>query len=226
MPVRERDLHVPKRDRTAFSALISYDADRLGVLLEALENLTPTRSVRNSVRQVADRARLPETEVHQILTVLVSLFTLMDDRAISREKLPDKVLTALEADSEIELPEAKKGPLRDFLSKVLNLAGTLGVTAKSWNIVRDSERMYCHSRILTDIRPVFVPETEKPGASIVIHNLKIAYHEGDDLREFFIALDGEDLYELRRVVDRAIRKEENLRQETAKTSLSLLEEGD
>jgi len=41
--------------------------------------------------------------------------------------------------------------------------------------------------------------------------LKLAYHEGDDSKEFFVALDTEDLRHLRDLIDRAITKESFLK---------------
>jgi hypothetical protein len=47
---------------------------------------------------------------------------------------------------------------------------------------------------------------------VVLHTLKLVYHEGPKRHEeFFVALDGDDLRTLRKLIDRAEAKAETLR---------------
>ena len=64
---------------------------------------------------------------------------------------------------------------------------------------------------MTDMRPVFGSD-EKPAGAVVVHTLKLTYHEGPkrSLREFFVAMNRDDLDELREVLDRALRKQSEL----------------
>jgi len=58
-------------------------------------------------------------------------------------------------------------------------------------------------RILTDARPIFGNNIEKPPEAIaIIHTLKIAYHRSGRLEEQFFAFDEHDLKELRSAVER------------------------
>lgn len=218
------DFHIPEKHRLAFLALLSYDADRLDALVATLEKASPTLFLRSIAQQVADRASIPPDEALQILRALTGLFSFKEHFEIPETELPGEILAALEADPQIDVPETKKDLLGGFLAKVLTLTHTLGVTAKALSVASDFEHTYCSSRILTDMRPVFVPDTEDPAALVVIHNLKIAYHEGQDIREFFISLSEKELRELRNVVERAIRKESTLKSYARNTGLYLLEE--
>ena len=38
---------------------------------------------------------------------------------------------------------------------------------------------------MTDIRSIFIPDSDQPAAAVICHSLKLAYHEGGDLKEFF-----------------------------------------
>jgi hypothetical protein len=129
------DLRIPKGHRSAFATLLTYDRERLDALFSALRELTPTLFVQNSARALAKRVGIPEKDALQLLTVLASLFSLRDQPGISEAELPDKLLSALEEEPEIGLTEPKKAPLRGFLSQVLSLGKSLGVTAKPGLVV-------------------------------------------------------------------------------------------
>jgi hypothetical protein len=69
--------------------------------------------------------------------------------------------------------------------------------------------MFCTTRILTDIRPVYDDGAKgPPSGAIITHTLKLSVHEGDggDLREIYVVMGSDDLSELRIVLDRAIDK--------------------
>ena len=49
-----------------------------------------------------------------------------------------------------------------------------------------------------------------PNAAVVVHTLKLMYHSGDEHDEFFIALDINDVRELRELLNRAEKKDQVL----------------
>lgn len=88
----------------------------------------------------------------------------------------------------------------------------------------DYDRVFRDARILTDIRPVFgMDPTAGPLAGIVIHTLRIDYHEAGDHPSFHVALDTGDLRRPWELVERAIKKEASLKTEIEKTSMKYLE---
>lgn len=70
---------------------------------------------------------------------------------------------------------------------------------------------FCGARILTDIRPLFAPDLKAaPTAALVVHTLRISYHQGSELKQFYVAMDSEDIQALKNTLDRAESKAENL----------------
>jgi hypothetical protein len=73
------------------------------------------------------------------------------------------------------------------------------------------ENVYYKSRTITDIRPVFSTEIDSVEAALIIHTLRIHYHIGAAHKDFYVALDTNDLQQLIDVLERAKVKAEKLK---------------
>lgn len=217
------ELRIPDSQRPAFQALLGYDRTTLAALKDAFGTLRPAVFIRDSAAQVAESTGLGEAEVVSILLMVSSLFALREQPDMGVDPLVDQLTEAIKADSELPAAAPQVDAVALFLRTVLALDDTLGVTSKAWTVARDFERIYCFSRILTDIRTVFRPNSDAPAAAVVVHNLKLAYHEGDQLNEFFVGMTSKDLEKLKKVIERAERKEANLRESLKSSQLPLLE---
>ena len=110
----------------------------------------------------------------------------------------------------LKIPAGRREDLRQRLAKLLGYENSLGVTSKALDVMTEHERILCGARIVTDIRPVFGRPTDKPTAAVIVHNLKISYHQDDEHREFYVALDTEDVVRLRTLLERAEMKAQSL----------------
>jgi hypothetical protein len=136
-----------------------------------------------------------------------SIFSLREEPSVGFSILIRDVLAAAEADEELNISGERRDRPAGLLKEVLTLQDTLGVSSKAWSVGWDSERTYCFSRVLTDLRPVFKPNSEEAAVFVLMHNLKIAFHEGRETKEFFVSLTSKDLQKLLEVLQRAERKE-------------------
>jgi len=68
-------------------------------------------------------------------------------------------------------------------------------------------------RILTDVRPVFEPSAPEaaPAGAVIVHTLKISYRGDNSAKDFFVALDSEDVRQLTEQLERARSKAESLK---------------
>lgn len=151
----------------------------------------------------------------KISEALVSMYLAQSRRDTPLEEFADHVADALET-----LPDPKLrmvlGERESFIEKLQILLGAevFGVISKIDDLRNESERVFCHARIVTDLRPVFGSDVQKgPMAVLVTHSLKIAYHgpgrNGD--HDFYVSLDAGDLSELKDVILRAEAKAKTLR---------------
>lgn len=89
----------------------------------------------------------------------------------------------------------------------------MGTAAKAGYILTQHERIFVGARILTDLRPIFHQNvSEKPGAAVIIHMLKIMQRDNHkNYQDQYFALDSNDIRSLKALIDRALKKEESLR---------------
>jgi hypothetical protein len=124
---------------------------------------------------------------------------------------------------ELDLKGSERDAFAKFVGDLLAMDRSLGTIAKGRDLLTENQRCYCQARIVTDVRPIFAADAGSgPQASVVVHMLKISYHEGRDLKDFFVALDSDDVKELRLILDRSLSKAEALRQTLAKTGMPCL----
>lgn len=101
--------------------------------------------------------------------------------------------------------------LQSRLADVIGQIKSINIVAKAFGIFIEHCRTFSTAKILTDIRPVFTDDAKTIQAATIIHNLVISYVEGGEKKDFHVALDTEDISELRRTVDRADIKSETTR---------------
>ncbi len=110
------------------------------------------------------------------------------------------------------------------MSRLLRFEQPLGIAAKGLDLWVAHEHTLHALRIVTDVRPVFKADLERPGGAVIIHKLNLTYHDGDELREFFVAMDSADIRRLRTLLDRAERKAASLTSLLEASSVPLLGE--
>jgi len=113
--------------------------------------------------------------------------------------------------------------LRDRLASLLSLR-CFDIGGKALDLLFETERHLSDTRIISDLRPVFAETaSDVPQTSLLVHTLKIEYHEGDDHGQFFASLDMADLRKLRDVVERAMEKDATLRKALGGAGIQIIE---
>lgn len=80
-------------------------------------------------------------------------------------------------------------------------------------------------RVLTDIRPIFTDDSNvKINGQIILHNLKISYQEGDDIKEIFFAIDNNDIKKIKEQAERAEKKENEIKKFIGTTQYPIFEQ--
>jgi len=153
-------------------------------------------------------------DLKRVGEALVALYTVKSMRDVSVEEFSDYVCDSMESldQEELRLPHAEREQFKARLITLLS-ADVFGIASKVLDLRTDDERVFCHARILTDLRPVFGSQIEDgPKGMVVVHLLKLGYHAGSaDHHEFFVSLDSDDLQTLRKVIDRAEAKARSLK---------------
>lgn len=216
-------LNVPTRYRKGILALLSLDRSAFDHLVTALERQPGT---------AAEPLRLSDVAIHgleraaseEILLATISLY-----RAWASAPGDMTVEAFVEDVSEAVAtfdPAGESSEGKDRLHKILGIE-PLAASSKALAVLIDNEHDFTDAKILTDIRYAFRPDPDaKPYGAVIVHMLKLTYHEEAEHKNLYFALDSADLKRLRATIDRAEKKEKHLRKQLEITQIHYFGKGD
>jgi len=149
---------------------------------------------------------LKPDDLKAILKTIVMLYAVKRGRRRSAEQLSEDIKETIEAESPEEFPSATSTIVKERLQKLLLIEKALHLTAKSLNVLTDQDHIFCGVKVLSDVRPVFNDAADSLAAAMIIHNLKISYHHEGRHKEFFAAMNMEDVRKIKEAMERAEKK--------------------
>jgi len=154
---------------------------------------------------------IPPVELREIIYAALSLASGRIHTELDMQTFIKDAIQALEQSSEAKGLTLDKLVLTERLEQLLGCE-VIAISTKASALFFSYERHATGCQILTDVRPVFGDDpTSAPLAAIIVHSLKIQYHEDQDTaREFYVSIDAGDLKALRDASDRALAKAESL----------------
>jgi hypothetical protein len=205
-------LEISKEDTGSIVAIRTLAPAALEKLVTALKTAQPVSDPREMAAKIAGQVpSIPVTQLSHVLETLYMLYYIRELSGVKPAKFLDDLLDGIRGNPNLTLSTKDLPKLRSVLQKLLSIE-TLYTISKAARLQRDGERLYCQSKIASDILPVFGSDPSvAPVGAVLNHTLRIGYHEGGDHKEFHIVLDFEDLNELREVVQRALEKDKTLR---------------
>jgi hypothetical protein len=201
---------IPDDARDAVKNFIELPDGAAQKFVAALKDCSPTLMVTDLAAVVAKSSGLSEGDARKFLRMLGSMSR---SRAGSGQTIEQFVsgLRATLAEQRILDPETLE---RQWLRVSKHIAAALRlkaieISSKALSVLTSNERVLCHTRILSDIRPVFADDDLEPSACLILHQLKIVYHVNEDYEtttDMYVTLEHTDLERLKSVVDRALKK--------------------
>ena len=216
-----RRLVVPENHQGPLQELINSSEPDFEALRKALLAAPMTLQRERLAASVSDAV---EWDVFDIVMTLCAMSAVWDE-GLTRDEFVGEIVTAMQSLPENAWSSDVAPKAKQRLEQVL-LIDSIGVAGKGASVAADHQRLYCHARIMTDIRPVFRRDLSTPPAgAILTHMLRISFHEEDlgKSKEFYVALSSTSLRELRDLLDRAEEKEKNLRRQLEESKIPFLE---
>lgn len=205
-------LEIPERRKKGFEYFIALEDELRNKLISELNNIPIELSLEEIVEELSKKLNLNKNELFEIIKTFFSLFFVNESYEIDLNTFIDDITEALE-----ETKEKKLKPDENFnnqLKKLLSSKGSFYVVFKANRLISEREKLLVNTRILTDVRPVFNEEKDcKIESFLVIHNLKIEYHERDEHKEIYFALDNNDLKRLKEFIEKAEEKEKVIKEQ-------------
>ena len=211
-------LNIPQRSREGLSKLLSVDAELFERLVVTLERQAPSINIIINPSAVVTISGIDKGDLEKILRAVSALYMVYSSADVPLDTFITDVSEAIEGfDSEVQSAQST-----DRLRRILGV-NPLASSSKALTLLTDQERILHGVKILTDVRHVFQPDPEKdPYGAVIVNVLKLTYHEGDQHKDFYIALDGDDLASLRTALDRAEAKIKTLRGKLAASGIAYL----
>lgn len=166
--------------------------------IRGLEPLSGRRKIEGVVQET--RPSLSQGEISAFIDVLISL------ASQRRHRSPERVGVDIAASRDLELPPSTQERFADVVTALVN-APALTSLARSFYVTFEHQNIYEEAQILTELRPVFDDEvSDVPLGGVILSMLSLTYFSADQTTKLQVAMDEDDLHELKRVVDRALLK--------------------
>jgi hypothetical protein len=197
-------LVIPEHHRATICAIARAPQNTIDALAEALERSSKDHIQRETlISWVADA--LGENEDIDLLSVVDVLLTMSSARIVHPRSAADFASDVSTA-SDLQLDAVDRQALHERLTRLLSLENVV-TTSKVVDLADEHERIFHSARIVTDIRPVFADDPKQPPDGVItFHLLKLQSFASGRVEDVSIAMDDNDLAELRFAVERASDK--------------------
>ncbi|MCL4296135.1 MAG: hypothetical protein KJ077_10425 [Anaerolineae bacterium] len=172
--------------------LLALPMESLTVILSQLEKAEIGIAPEKLAERVHEATGISKEELKNILGLVFNLNHLKAVTGFSSEKIADDLVEALQGTENEKLKDA---PCKEYLLKVMSIEGAIFTTIKASVAAANRGKLLLDTELITDIRPIF--NGNKLKSSVIIHNLKIEYTEGEDTRTIYFAVDRQDLRKLK-----------------------------
>ncbi len=207
---------IPEVDSESFVDLFLIEPEKKKAFLEIIKEPANVPHADDFAKHFASITVIDRKQAEKAIDILFKLYNLYDT---SGEGIEFVVSAIIESFKNIDNKKIKKGTPTDielfksFLNEVLLLHETIGVRAKAYRLIPQHQHEFHRCEIYSDIRAVFRPDKPdiKPSAAVIVHSLRLVYFEDFEAKEFYIGLSDNDLRQLMKTTERAIKKHECLK---------------
>ena len=218
------EFRIPEMAETPLAEFAKLPKQQVSKLIEAIRASKPALGIDQFAINVASKSDLELQQVGRILSMFAGMYLARIEAGKSLEEFASDLSEALKRRGNKDAVSVDWSVFAESVQAILASEDSLGVTAKALDLLTDYEHGLHSCRIITDIRHVFASDpTARPKAAVVVHMLNLVYHEIDDMKEIYIALDASDLARLKSAIERAQAKESNLRQMMKDSGVDCLE---
>jgi hypothetical protein len=217
-------INIPAREFPSLAYLVSLNEQEFRNLVDAIEGAQPSVSRKKFASSVAQRFPIKTEEAFSLLGMLFSIYGIREQTKMSIPELVDAI-----TDAATESPQHgsrfsgdKATILKGRLSALLSLSKSFRISLKAVELITEVDRVFCGSRILSDIRSVFSESSDAASGAMIIHNLQIAFHHSGKHDEFYVVLEEDELQQLKETIERAQKKGIALRSIIEKAELKPL----
>jgi hypothetical protein len=207
-------LNIPKRDSVGIASIIQLPASSVDDLIKAMVNAPGLAEPSDMAKYISDEVlSIPSDKLDIIINTLYNIYRVREFADVNLSSFLDDLVDGISTSNypELSIKDIEPYIIRSRFENLLDIEN-LKIISKAFRLQSDAERLYCSSKILSDLRPVFSEDPKiRPSGAVITHTLKIVHHLGKELEEFRVILDSHELELLKEVIIRAYEKDKTLR---------------
>lgn len=213
---------IPSDYHEGLRQLVALGDDQIAELSKALAGIPPSFTYLKTAQTLEGQLKLPYAQLSAITEALFATAVVMASSEQEPKGFVEELLESVRSQVK-EVDPSNLAAARERLEHLFSIEW-LSTIAKAKLIISEHQHSLCSARLFTDIRPIFdeAPE-DGPKAAMLVHTLKLAYHQAGELEEFFVAMDVDDLDALITTLERAKKKAESLKKFVSATSVRYLD---
>jgi hypothetical protein len=197
---------IPEQYLTGFETIAKLDGDQIENLSSIIKNIHAGIGY-NSLKTLI----VSELKADQAEAISHSLYSLVGFVTSEPQKLDDivkELVSSFEESRKQQLLKIERENFVYILSEFFNNRN-IKLTFKAINLLSFNDKTFRDGKIITDIRLLFDDDiSSSERSAVIIHQLKIEYLEDDEVKDYYFSLDSTDLIKLQSQLERAIKKEE------------------
>ena len=206
-------LKIPYEVAANFLRIAELDTAQIDKLCEALGTVSLSLEQADDIRKTVSTVLSDAGAARNVSDIVQGLHALFASSTQTTNEFVSEIVSAVRENERIgsDLTTPKVEILEANLLRLLSVEKLL-IGQKASMLLVEQDKIFSDARIITDLRPVFETDVARPLLAVAIsHNLKIEFVEGREGREVYISIDTNDLHKLRNLIDRAIKKDTQLR---------------
>lgn len=206
-------LNIPKNLISGFRALVDLPINEVKVIAEFLPKIplgTGPNDFHNKLQGQFDIENI--SIISNTIFSLGNLLLKKDNNGI--ENIANDLITSLTKKVKSPLEQNEIDDLKQKLYIILYNSENLKSTFKALSLLSENDIVYRDSRIITDMRLLFDDDNLSESnnrKALIIHRLRIEAYKNETFKNFYISLDSKDLSKLKESIDRALDKEQEIK---------------
>lgn len=193
------NLKIPPQYNVGIRLIIKTDEPVFNKLLNAITEVHPSVDINNLSLEISPKIEeLSINDLQEILRTIRSIYSLRNRENIKNNEIIRGLINAVSTDESFsDLSAEELTVFEDRLNELFVIDGCISISSEAITLLQEYEHIFSNSRIVTDVRPIFKTEKKEGIAgALVVHNLRIAYQDASGIKEFYVALDSNDVKNL------------------------------
>lgn len=206
---------VPDNYKEGFAILSLLDEEEIAKVLKTIEAAPAGTQLDSFIDLLTANLNISKHDNQELSTAIYSLINLRVDTKEDTNLIVKDLVGSFFDENEIEVDSSETHDIEEIrrnaeknLLQIFQVQGALAQTIKGLGLLAENEKLFLNNRIITDIRLLFdSKDSSIVNGAVILHQMKITYHQNSQEKEFFISLDSADLNKLKENISRALEKE-------------------